>query len=494
MSQSAVSPPAQAPAGAWVLLRLFALPVLAFLGFGAFLALGIPTDRIKLVALAIATATLALIVVTLDRARPRERRNLLLSISSFSYLVFFVVPVFTTYVGDAGYDPDMSPNRIPLTPATVTRGVLAVFLGYAALIAGYALPIGRIASRVVPRMRREWSAETALVVAVVMIPVGWAVVLAGQFGVLPERAGSGGLGAVAHAASTGIGLIALCYQRYRSRVALVLLALVIPPTMLFNFFTASKILFLMPLVLVAVVHVIVTRRLRWWWIAGFLVVMSLFYPVSDVYRQYLFKNRLSAVQVIANPRYAFGLIARFTSHVDPKEYVQAGFETTARRLDSVGILSVIVRDAGTRVPFQNGASLVFIPASYVPRLLWRDKPKFTTGQWVTDHFGSGPQIRSSTGSSWMGELYFNFGWSGILVGMALLGIWFRFLQESFLGIDATIPSMLAGVSTILAVAPSVGGDMLGPTNGVVFSIAPVVFAHVIVRATTARPARLPPPL
>src|SRR5262245_31217903 len=99
MSQSAVSP-VQAPAGAWVLLRLFTLPVLAFVAFGAFLAVGIPTDRVKMVALAIATTALILFVVTLDRVRPRERRNLLLTIFSFSYLVFFVVPVFITYIGD----------------------------------------------------------------------------------------------------------------------------------------------------------------------------------------------------------------------------------------------------------------------------------------------------------------------------------------------------------------------------------------------------------
>jgi hypothetical protein len=92
----------------------------------------------------------------------------------------------------------------------------------------------------------------------------------------------------------------------------------------------------------------------------------------------------------------------------------------------------------------------------------------------------------------MGELYFNFGWTGIVIGMTLLGMWFRFLQESFLGIDATIPAMLAGIVTILSLAAGVGGDMLGATNRVTFAVAPVVFAHLVVRALTAPPARPPP--
>src|SRR5262249_54705167 len=172
------------------------------------------------------------------------------------------------------------------------------------------------------------------------------------------------------------------------------------------------------------------RRLRVWWVAGFLLVMALFYPVAQVYRDYMFGNRLSAVQVIANPERALGLMARFTSSANPTEYLQGGIETTAHRLDGMQMLSAILRDAGTRVPFQGGWSLAYIPAAYVPRLLWPGKPKFTTGQWVTDHFGYGPYIRSSTGATWMGELYYNFGWTGILVGMTLIGVWFRFLQES----------------------------------------------------------------
>jgi hypothetical protein len=438
--------------------------------------------------------TLILSIVRVDRILPRERRSLLLSVFSFSYFVFFLVPVFVFYLGESGYQPEGAPNPIPLTPETVTKGALAALVGYAMLLAGFFLPLGRIAAKVVPQMRREWSAEAALGVALLMIPLGWTVVLAGQLGLIPERAGSGVLGAIAQATSFGIGLIALVYMRYRSRISLALLLVVSVPTMAFNFFTSSKILFLMPFVMVAIAHIIVSRQLRGWWFAGFLVVMSLFYPVSQFYREYLFGNQLTAVQVIASPQRVFGMIGRFASTFEPMEYFQVGLETTARRLDGLGILSVTVRDAGTRVPFQGGWSIAYIPASYVPRLVWPGKPKFTIGQWVTDNFGFGPHIHSSTGSTWMGELYYNFGWMGIITGMALLGVWFRFLQESFLGIDATIPALLAGIVTILSLAAGVGGDLLGATNRVTFAVAPIVLAHLVVRAVTAPPARPPPPM
>ena len=46
--------------------------------------------------------------------------------------------------------------------------------------------------------------------ALVLILMGWAVVVPGYFGLIPERAGSGVLGTVAAGSTIGIGLIALC--------------------------------------------------------------------------------------------------------------------------------------------------------------------------------------------------------------------------------------------------------------------------------------------
>ena len=70
----------------------------------------------------------------------------------------------------------------------------------------------------------------------------------------------------------------------------------------------------------------------------------------------------------------------------------------------------------------------------------------------------------------------------------------RFLQESFLSIDATIPAMLAGVVALLTLSANLGGDMLTTINTIVFALAPLTIAHVVVRTLTPRPARMPPPL
>jgi hypothetical protein len=138
--------------------------------------------------------------------------------------------------------------------------------------------------------------------------------------------------------------------------------------------------------------------------------------------------------------------------------------------------------------------VAYVPLSFVPRLLWPGKPRFETGQWVTSHFGPGPEIESSTGATWIGEFYYNFGWPGVVLGMFVLGIWFRFLQESFLGIGAAIPCMLAGVVTIVGLCIAIDGDLLVATNSVIFNAAPIVIIHLLVCFFSPPPRRPPRPI
>jgi hypothetical protein len=151
------------------------------------------------------------------------------------------------------------------------------------------------------------------------------------------------------------------------------------------------------------------------------------------------------------------------------------------RFDGLGVASVIVRDCPARVPFQGGWSIAQIFITYVPRIVWKDKPLLTTGQWVTDNFGSGPGISSATGSTWIGELWFNFGWPGIVFGMLLVGVYFRVLHEMLFKPDAVMPAQLMAVIAMFAIPPSLGGALIAPVNGVVVTAVPIVFTHWIVR-------------
>src|SRR5688572_9112282 len=185
--------------------QIVAIPMVGITIFVATMA-NVPADRTMLVGCTVATGTLIGLVIAFDRVRPRERRNLLLTIFSFAYTVFFVVPVFVFYIGEIGYIQDVgpTPSPIPILPQDIALGTLAALLGYATLLLGYVIPVGKLASRIVPRMRREWSVEATLGIAMIMIPMGWSVVFASQFRLIPRELGNGVLGIIASGTSFGI--------------------------------------------------------------------------------------------------------------------------------------------------------------------------------------------------------------------------------------------------------------------------------------------------
>jgi hypothetical protein len=180
-------------------------------------------------------------------------------------------------------------------------------------------------------------------------------------------------------------------------------------------------------------------------------------------------------------------ISAFVSTFDVGEYLTHGTEAAGKRLSALGVLSVIVRDTPSRVPYQGGWTIGYSFLGFIPRVLWPGKPRTTQGQWVTDNYGGGPRIRSNTGASWPGEFFFNFGYPGVIFGMFILGIWFRLLQEHFFSADATIPALLLSAAIVYTTARSVGGGLTAPIAGAVFNLIPILVTHILIQLLSPPP-------
>jgi len=268
----------------------------------------------------------------------------------------------------------------------------------------------------------------------------------------------------------------------------------IPPLMAMAFFTGSKSLLLQPLMMVAFAHIVVTRRIRAFWIVAGILAIIVIYPIAVFYRNVVaMSNQLSAVEVLTNPARTFGLLSAFTAQTDPTEYLTSGLEATGRRFDAVGITSIILRDTPDRVPFQGGWSIGYVFIAYVPRVLWADKPVTTAlGQFITDNYGPGPHITSHTAPSWVGEFYMNFGFPGIIVGCLTLGIIFRTVQSYLFHGRPTTPVVLATIVVISGLALSVEKSLVVTLNSITFNVLPIIAAHIGIVALTGPPRRLPP--
>ena len=137
----------------------------------------------------------------------------------------------------------------------------------------------------VPTPRRDWTFRATLMVAMFMIPLGWMIFLASQFGFLPKRVGSGFIGMISNSTYFGIGLLMLTYLRHRSREALWLMLLLIPPSMAFNFLSGSKTAFLSPAAMVVVAYIVVRRRIAIRWILVGIAAVIIIYPIAEFQRR-----------------------------------------------------------------------------------------------------------------------------------------------------------------------------------------------------------------
>jgi hypothetical protein len=200
-------------------------------------------------------------------------------------------------------------------------------------------------------------------------------------------------------------------------------------------------------------------------------------------------NTKGADYALKRPGEMISGISRFVGSFEFGDYLMQGVQATSRRSDGLGILSVILRDCPSRVPFQGGWTLGYIVVSYVPRIVWAEKPEMTTGMWVTDNFGGGgPGATSSTAPTWIGEFYFNFGWPGIVIGMLLAGVYIRTLHEAVFLPKSTVPAQMMAVLVLFMFPQTLQSTPMAPVNSVVFGSLPLIFTHWVVRFLGGAPA------
>jgi hypothetical protein len=96
--------------------------------------------------------------------------------------------------------------------------------------------------------------------------------------------------------------------------------------------------------------------------------------------------------------------------------------------------AAVLRDVPRWEPYARGAT-IFMPtlSLLVPRVIWQDKGWFTLNLEVADRFRiTGALIKDThIALTTPGELYWNFSYPGIIVGMAILGIALRFLYRLY---------------------------------------------------------------
>jgi hypothetical protein len=244
----------------------------------------------------------------------------------------------------------------------------------------------------------------------------------------------------------GILLLAYAWSVFRKLYLFVLVAAVVVLQMLIGFVIDVKGTAMFGIIAVTATTVLVTGRLPKVWIAVGLIFVTLAYPYFTAYRSAVHGAGITRTSVVEN----FGEILRKTA--EAKDRVNSGREraqTFLERSNVKGSVEAVLAKVGSVVPYQSGYTLSPILQTFVPKLFWADKQRIPTGQLFNNqlHLVEGDEVYISP--SHLGELYWNFGWTGVLVGMGVIGSLCGYVGARFNLADArTVTRILVTVITI----------------------------------------------
>jgi hypothetical protein len=369
-------------------------------------------------------------------------RHRLLSIFVWCYFAIFGLYTTTKILTGSGTGGLFGPGGVG---DEATRGYLltsdvVVIFGILALLAGYFLVSASRRGRPSTLLDHEWQYTGILALGILAWTIGFGESVAYQLNVSPLHIPKMVLGLPLGIASNirllspigGMMLIYLVARRHRLRLVWPLLLLVMGSEFVFGFIGNSKeVSFRIPVLLLLGLyffHGHVSRKI----LLIMLLVGAPYLLFFNAYRtitlEHDYKTPAEALQALsrnleavrhqtsAQQGVAFSSLESFTQRVDGKVYVD---------------IIVAGTDSG-RVQRLGAESLWWFFESFIPGFLWPGKPDIVLGQRFNHEFRLSESQYTFVPTTQLGELYWDFGMPGAILGMAIIGAIFSWLSAALL--------------------------------------------------------------
>lgn len=243
----------------------------------------------------------------------------------------------------------------------------------------------------------------------------------------------------------GILFLSYAYFRFERKAVLPVLIAMLLVQMVVGFVVDSKGGTVIGYVLVAICYLLIKGAIPKGWVAVILALLVLAFPVMQANRAVRGAKGIDATQTLMR------LDEVFSAAVDASNSVMKGPEranTSFERLSLKGSVEMIVDGIEKGHQFQNGYTLIPMLTAFIPRIIWPEKLDVQTGQVLNKEFHVSTVAYTYISPSHLGEMYWNFGWGGIVVGMSAFGVLIGFLGGRFdCTRDITITDLLVLLTT-----------------------------------------------
>ncbi len=322
--------------------------------------------------------------------------------------------------------------------ALLTQTEWVILLSAIGLLAGYHAAVRWWAPKASAPPPRDWPFATAVSVGVSLWLIGTIGLAYWQTFIVTDRTNvslirnlndlGAGLTSVFMIGQLiqplGILILAYVYAAYRRRHLFTLILVVVTVQVILGFVADYKSEAMMAGMLVIITKVYVDAKIPKAWLLGGVVFIALAFPVFQAYRlQVRGEHGVTSAEAVQN------LLGTLQSALAAKEKVEAGFGGAEYRVQAFweraslkASVDLIVTHVGTDIPFQEGATLLPLVSTFIPKIVWADKPSLAVGQIFNKEFHISEVADTYISPSHVGEVYWNFGWMGTLLIMPLTGL------------------------------------------------------------------------
>jgi len=340
-------------------------------------------------------------------------------------------------------------------PLSATEAVILVGLGVLLFWYRVVVRLGNPVDR--QQESKDWSTSSALQVGLLLWVLGIAATYYWYFFVVTDKTleGTKGIAKLSQYLTSGLvlaqmlqpmGILLLVYA-WRSTKNPVLFGVVLATVfiqVLFGFVIDVKGMAISGLSLIIVTITLSEGRVPKLWLVTAGVFIYVAFPIFQTYRAVVSGN-VARTEVLSN------LGATLDKVFAAETRVNTGHEraqTFLERLALKASVQMIVVGTQNGIPFQHGYTLTPMLSAFLPRILWTDKPDVPTGRIVNKVFHVTDQEETYISPSHLGELYWNFGWPGVLVGMSCIGALMGFVARYNLASGRTVTRLLVTVVTV----------------------------------------------
>lgn len=220
-------------------------------------------------------------------------------------------------------------------------------------------------------------------------------------------------------------------------------------------------------------------------VVGALIAVFIVTPYVTAYRAAVVNgtSRLSPAQVLTEVQFG----ALFSSSAASNTSGNS-LNAAEDRLSRIGDVAIIAEKTPSTIPYKSSMELISGPLlGFIPRSIWPGKPVLDAGyQTNVEYYGAAASVHSSAAVTPYGDLYRRGGIVVTIVGMAVLGMFVRAIDDregAFRGVD---PRLMFLPMLLLATLVKQEMDYLGISASIVSVVLVAAFGARLVSRRAQR--------